>query len=510
MESSKILQVDYCTHENPLLDYLKQHEIKYENVFQRNDLNLLSFDTHNNIGKLNFQSSEKPYFVKFCPLVDPIKYITNSYTEQKVITNTNDIDLEYVYNHEYVLPLHNDKTFEENMKKLKHTVNYPMNCAYIDTMFMHLSNLLQNEINFQHGIHVYDSYTSIKYDYRIDIGDSLECIDQNKGMYKNVKQEFVEFEDDEFQRMYLETNNIPIDSDDEDEFINNSRTRKPILKISTDNEIKLDLSDEVMDDTMNIDSDIISIENEEKINEDDENNSVELNIEEDSDFKLNKNNYDSSSCEDDDNSEESFTDEEDELLHLVDHKELNMEIPLDDENSNRGSDGSDFGSNDESDEDTDDEPEVYVRIKKIPVQTIIMEKCKNTLDCLLDEDKINMEQLKSALFQVIMNLLCYQKTFKMTHNDLHTNNVMYTSTKRKFLYYIYDGIQYKVPTYGKIYKVLILVEVFSNIRDVHLQAIRLIKMKTLIHNIIANHFLTILKNELKIILVDIKIRMFII
>ena len=38
-----------------------------------------------------------------------------------------------------------------------------------------------------------------------------------------------------------------------------------------------------------------------------------------------------------------------------------------------------------------------------------------------------------------MMLITYQKVFKMTHNDLHTNNIMYIETEKKFLIYKYNG-----------------------------------------------------------------------
>ena len=50
------------------------------------------------------------------------------------------------------------------------------------------------------------------------------------------------------------------------------------------------------------------------------------------------------------------------------------------------------------------------------------------------------ENGSSALFQVIMSLIAYQKAFSFTHNDLHTNNVVYNKTEKKFLYYKYDNI----------------------------------------------------------------------
>jgi hypothetical protein len=60
----------------------------------------------------------------------------------------------------------------------------------------------------------------------------------------------------------------------------------------------------------------------------------------------------------------------------------------------------------------------------------------------------------SALFQIIMMLITYQNLFQFTHNDLHTNNVMFVNTDAEFLYYKYKGIYYQVPTYGRIFKLI--------------------------------------------------------
>ena len=53
-----------------------------------------------------------------------------------------------------------------------------------------------------------------------------------------------------------------------------------------------------------------------------------------------------------------------------------------------------------------------------------------------------------------MTLITYEKVFDFTHNDLHTNNIMYVKTDKKFLNYCYNGVYYRVPTFGKIYKII--------------------------------------------------------
>jgi hypothetical protein len=95
---------------------------------------------------------------------------------------------------------------------------------------------------------------------------------------------------------------------------------------------------------------------------------------------------------------------------------------------------------------------LHAIIHKFPVHFIAMEKYEDTLDSLLCD--ISPDELNSALMQIIMTLILYQKVFKFTHNDLHTNNVMWTPTEHEYLHYRFHGKYYKVPTFGKIYKII--------------------------------------------------------
>ena len=85
---------------------------------------------------------------------------------------------------------------------------------------------------------------------------------------------------------------------------------------------------------------------------------------------------------------------------------------------------------------------------------ICLEKCEGTLDELFVKKQLDLDSSASALFQVIMNLIIYQKTFHFTHNDLHTNNIMFIETEQEHITYKYANAHYKVPTHGKIYKII--------------------------------------------------------
>jgi hypothetical protein len=95
---------------------------------------------------------------------------------------------------------------------------------------------------------------------------------------------------------------------------------------------------------------------------------------------------------------------------------------------------------------------LHAVIKQFPVQIIAMEKYEETLDSLLDD--MNTEELTACLMQIIMTLIAYQKVYSFVHNDLHTNNIMYVQTELTHLTYCYQGVYYKVPTYGKLYKII--------------------------------------------------------
>ena len=103
--------------------------------------------------------------------------------------------------------------------------------------------------------------------------------------------------------------------------------------------------------------------------------------------------------------------------------------------------------------DCDDSYGLSVDIHQFPVQIIALEHCKDTLDSLLMET-IPQEEILSALFQIIMTLIMYQNVYQFTHNDLHTNNIMYIETTKPYLYYNYKGINYQVPTFGRIFKII--------------------------------------------------------
>ncbi len=138
-----------------------------------------------------------------------------------------------------------------------------------------------------------------------------------------------------------------------------------------------------------------------------------------------------------------------------------------------------FQEEEEEDDDDDDEMEeeedeediepeedlnIMAKINNFPVMMIITEPSKGTMDDLLNhfEDlecgpgDRRWEELWTAwIFQILAALSVLQTFFGFSHNDLHTNNIVWDTTEEKYLYYSNrDGTVWRIPTYGKIFRLI--------------------------------------------------------
>jgi len=144
----------------------------------------------------------------------------------------------------------------------------------------------------------------------------------------------------------------------------------------------------------------------------------------------------------------------DELKYHSGFKKLHKHIIIDsidisDSESDSVSD-SDSDSYTSSDSDIDD---CIVTIKRIPVIYLFIEKLEGTLEDIIKYE-LSLPLLKSCLFQITFALIYLQKHYYFTHNDLHINNIMYTSTDKPYIYYKYNNQYFKIPTYGKLFKII--------------------------------------------------------
>ena len=311
----------------------------------------------------------KPVFIKYSPLLDPVRYMIGKY-------NVNDEQI---------------RTLPKNGNGFS-KLSAVHNASYADGFFSFLASRLLQTHGLTHAIDYYGSYLAVQKQFKMDITDDYDYLtdsdffSQNSGkLFRITKQSASEFPSD------------------------NSRRNKDRLKISNADEV-------FMDDIIVIDAEPLNAICGSKPLEEVFAKTVEE-IEPDS--------SDSDSSDDDDDSGSEDNGSEDS--------------------------GSDDGS---EDGESDDSENVYAYIDNFPVQMICLEKCNGTLDKLFEDNEIDEEIGASALFQVVMTLIAYDKAFKFTHNDLHTNNIMYVNTDAEYLYYMFEGKRYKVPTYGKIFKLI--------------------------------------------------------
>ena len=116
-----------------------------------------------------------------------------------------------------------------------------------------------------------------------------------------------------------------------------------------------------------------------------------------------------------------------------------------------------LSGSDESESDGSEESMcVYSEFEKFPTVLLFQEKMDGIMDKLLDEVDVDFEEKWTAwTFQVIAALCVAQATFGLTHNDLHTNNILYSETDEKYLYYrTRDDCIWRIPTFGRILRII--------------------------------------------------------
>jgi hypothetical protein len=364
------------------------------NVYHMRNMNLI-YDIRNDL------VMEKPVFIKFSPLLDPIRYMIGKYdvTDPRIRT----------------MPSINSTEESINSKILSH-----QNSSYIDCFFSYLTSGLLHNHGFLNGVDFYGSYLGVQDSFRACVTDDLDYLRESEFFNKNVGVLF-SVEDDCLKQ------------DRELYGIAGSRGNKCKLNFGETRHNNSEMSITVLDNDLTVSESNAPLEDEinadKLVYEKPCSNSSKSSSASSDDSKMN---YSSESeSEDDDDGSEEGGDSDEESWETEPERE-----------------------DDSNDSQEEDEEEVYGYIKDFPIQLICLEKCTGTLDELFVKEKIDEQSGAAALFQVVMSLLMLQKTFKFTHNDLHTNNIMYVDTTLEHLTYKFDEKVYKVPTYGKIFKLI--------------------------------------------------------
>uniref|UniRef100_A0A6C0EZ03 Protein kinase domain-containing protein n=1 Tax=viral metagenome TaxID=1070528 RepID=A0A6C0EZ03_9ZZZZ len=515
----------------------------YENYFNLNETNYNSINLNQRfyvsalsgvVDKNNIQAAavdafkstsdsltivHKPIFIKFSPLIDPVKYMSGKY--QNLNMNTE---------------LLNIPTLSKLEKQGHLKANDKNNSAYVDGFFSYLSSQVLNCHDFIHGLNYYGSFNAIKSEFYYNVFDDIDYLDKNTFFTKNKTilfdiEDIEYFNDSETNSNCSQTkhsrntrnkkNKIIIDKTDNihesnniivhDDFdkinneLNSIFNTSPVLELSSSsvsstspptsttllqNIIVSDIESDIVSDIKTVYTDTFLFE---AIPLDD----IEIAINEnDGKITLNRNNDsdgDDSTTSGSCSSRSSYTSESgNETGNIEDSvyggggagdgddaggKKLKQKNGKNGKNGKNKSksfsedsfsgdnsddeSGSQSGSEDDNDEyddedDYDDDEEtLWATIKNFPVSAIMLEKCDNTLDSLMMQEKEMTEnEWTSALMQIIMTLITYQKLFGFTHNDLHTNNVMFIYTEKEYIYYLFNKKYYRVPTYNRAFKII--------------------------------------------------------
>ena len=367
----------------------------------KNKLKIYVSDNSNNL-------VEKETFCKYSPLLDPLKYLTGKYD-----LSGNDVISLPQFNTDASFPKLQDKN----------------NSAYIDSFFTYLSSQLLHNYGFLNSIDYYGAFICEQEKFIYNIGDDIDYLNENDFFHETLNGQYT-IENEEHARIFnidsrtnkrklvindkLEKVDIDTFSSEDFSVFSSNKGDNGELSVQTTTPVVqiVDLSDVCIYNYPVKKSSSVSSS---------------------STFSSKSSNtsIDSGDDDDDGNKKHNGTD------------------------AHESGDDAESGDDDASESSCEsDEEDVFCSIFNFPVQLIALEKCENTLDYLMENDLLKDHEWTSCLFQIIISLSIFQKTFSFTHNDLHTNNIMYIPTEKQFLYYTFNKTTYKVPTYGKIYKII--------------------------------------------------------
>jgi hypothetical protein len=351
---------------------------------------------------------EEDIFIKFSPTIDALHYVTGRYDGK--------------FNVEMDLPTLSKRHPIEK-------VNSHNNCAYIDMFFNFLSGQLHSRGSFVNGIRYYGSYLN-KANINLNVFDDIDVIETSSFFHENNHKLF-ELNQTVFDRYfssfsrYKQKKRLSFNSQEEDIQLKvddfSSDVNDLFLSNGEASQVEMSSLKEVSVKEDNSDSENIPLE------------------------------YTSS--------------DEDDQQYSTDGSEYEYTTDDTDDTTSDRSDSSDsqtsYQTEDEGDSESclsdsvlDDDTQYLMNVYECPNVMICLEKCQETLDSYMENNTISDEEWICILMQIVLQLCVYQKVFSFTHNDLHTNNIMYQPTELKFITYKLDDRYYKVPTYGKIYKLI--------------------------------------------------------
>jgi len=155
----------------------------YETFFEMNELNYDSIslnhkyrihDLEHVVDSETGSQIERDIFIKFAPLLDPIRFLIGKYKEKKEKL--------------IMLPSYNTKCNDK--------LGNPNNASYVDNFFCYLSSQLLNHHGCKNAIDYYGSFLGIQEKYKFNAADDIDYLVQSEYFIQN-KGKVYEIEDAE-------------------------------------------------------------------------------------------------------------------------------------------------------------------------------------------------------------------------------------------------------------------------------------------------------------------------
>jgi len=424
--TNKIAKYTTLNHTNRLLKVLNEGD-NPKDISSKNHY-MIQIWNHN-----REKRETKSAFFKFSPLMDPTKYMIGKYENLQSRTEYNIYRLPCFYE--------GNRSSLELSQKTSKKIDSEHNSAYVDGFFCYLSSTIKHRYGFIHGINFYGSFLGIHESYAFDIMDDIDYLNDSEYFHQN-KSTFDDLPKRQAHSKFIIDRNFYKYEEDL-----SRKNRKPLVFEDESEDISVtSFNDEIFDGLFNETQDISNetfklLWNESSpISDISGQNGEKRKIREKNDYI---NHEETTSIESSDTEEEEDSEEEDSDTES---------LSINDSDSSTSSDNSSTHSENSDNSETNEQ--LWAHIKNFPVNVICLECMEGTLDDLMENDSLDTQEWIACLAQVIFQLIVYQKMFSFTHNDLHTNNIMYSNTERKYLYYRINERIYRVPTHGKIYKII--------------------------------------------------------
>jgi len=435
-------------------------------------------------------------------IIERMNKSTNEKTQREEVIHikkTALLDPLKVMQDEYVIPgrLQNKTMNDEALKNTTSKLNSYNNCGHVESLFLYLGNKLVETGKCPSFPYYYGCINGEDPNYHHNITDEYETVSRTKWFKDRVKNDFDlliiedndDIEDDENQSRKIrrpsscisdndESDNesdFKFSDDDEDDDDDDDKTKFSIDDEPEEPEEKktIDVSADSVIDAIDTQLDTINktIEETELSNNEENQDEILPKIvdvsfikgidDEDFEFSIDINDNDNDNNNDNDTTLEGGNVKEEDQTE--DKTEDKTEDQSEDQSENNSDiedfieELSDIDEDNLSITDFEDKPGslYYVKCEKMPVSLSLMEKLDDTLDNMLDNDySMSETEWFGMFFQVAFGLAVAQKYFNFVHNDLHSSNVMFKKTLLKYLYFQVNNQYYRIPTYGKITKII--------------------------------------------------------